>query len=95
MSTFKIVKAHTFLGERGTGTGSADGRVVLFDEAQRTYEKGRQVLRKKLEEDEADLILSSLALSEVASSGDWAGAPNRERILHGHLPHSLAALLPE
>ena len=137
MSTFKIVKAHAFLGERGGSTGSADGKVVIFDEAQRTYEKGRQVLRRPLEEDEAELILNSLAktygtgavvvalvghnqainsgelgivawfkaaqargwrvsisdetlaLAEVASSGDWGAAGNRDRLVHGHLPHSL------
>lgn len=60
LSTFKIVKAHAFLGERGARTGSADGRVVIFDEAQRTYQAGREVLRKKLEADEALLILDSL-----------------------------------
>lgn len=59
-STFKLVKAHHFLGERGDGTSSADGRVVIFDEAQRTYEEGRQVLGKRLEDHEADLILQSL-----------------------------------
>jgi hypothetical protein len=63
MSTFKIVKAHAFLGHRGGGTGSTDGSVVIFDEAQRTYEKGREVLRTKLAEDEADLILASLEQS--------------------------------
>lgn len=62
-STFKIVKAHIFLGERGTQTGSHDGRVVIFDEAQRTYEKGRLVLRSKLEDDEAALILRALERS--------------------------------
>ena len=62
-STFKIVKAHAFLGERGSHTGSRDGRVVIFDEAQRTYEKGRLVLRAKLEDDEAALILRSLERS--------------------------------
>jgi hypothetical protein len=62
-STFKIVKAHAFLGERGSQTGSHDGRVVIFDEAQRTYEKGRLVLRAKLEDDEAALILRSLEKS--------------------------------
>jgi hypothetical protein len=46
-ATFKIVKAHSFLGQRGSGTGSMDGRIVVFDEAQRTYEKGRIVLRSK------------------------------------------------
>ncbi len=63
MSTFKIVKAHNFLGERGAHTGSSDGSVVIFDEAQRTYAKGKEVLRKRLEEDEAELILSSLERS--------------------------------
>ncbi len=60
MSTFKLVKAHAFLGERGTHLHATDGRVVIFDEAQRTYCKGRQVLRKPLEADEARLILESL-----------------------------------
>lgn len=60
MSTFKLVKAHAFLGERGAQLGSADGRVVIFDEAQRTYRKGRMVLRKPLAADEAQLILESL-----------------------------------
>jgi hypothetical protein len=60
MSTFKIVKAHAFLGQRGAGTGSVDGRIVIFDEAQRTYQAGREVLRKRLEADEAKLILDSL-----------------------------------
>jgi hypothetical protein len=36
---------------------------VVFDEAQRTYRKGRQVLRKALAEDEAQLILESLQQS--------------------------------
>ena len=60
MSTFKLVKAHAFLGERGKHLDSADGRVVIFDEAQRTYRKGRLVLRKPLASDEAQLILESL-----------------------------------
>ena len=63
-STFKIVKAHSFLGDRGNNsTGSCDGRIVVFDEAQRTYEKGRIVLRNKLEDDEAALILDTLEKS--------------------------------
>ncbi len=60
MSTFKIVKAHAFLGPRGTRTGSSDGRIVVFDEAQRTYQAGRAVLRRKLPEDEAAMILDGL-----------------------------------
>ncbi len=62
-ATFKIVKAHAFLGERGADTGSSDGRVLIFDEAQRTYERGRRVLRKPLEDDEAALILQSMESS--------------------------------
>ena len=60
MSTFKLVKAHAFLGERGKHLDSADGRVVIFDEAQRTYCKGRLVLRQPLAADEAQLILESI-----------------------------------
>ncbi|MBN9693751.1 MAG: DUF2075 domain-containing protein [Verrucomicrobia bacterium] len=60
MSTFKLVKAHAFLGERGRHLGTSDGRMVIFDEAQRTYRKGRLVLRKPLAADEARLILESM-----------------------------------
>ena len=56
-ATFKIVKAHNFLGKRGHGHRQDDGRVLVFDEAQRTYEKGRVVLGEKLPDHEADLIL--------------------------------------
>ena len=56
-ATFKIVTAHAFLGTRGAAHGQEDGQVVVFDEAQRTYEKGREVLRQRLEDHEADLIL--------------------------------------
>jgi hypothetical protein len=62
-ATFKIVKAHAFLGQRGSQTGSSDGKVLIFDEAQRTYEKGKRVLRKPLEDDEAALILQSMEAS--------------------------------
>jgi hypothetical protein len=57
-ATFKIVKAHNFLGPRGQAHQQEDARVVVFDEAQRTYEKGRQVLGKALTDHEADLILN-------------------------------------
>ena len=56
-ASFKIVKAHNFLGKRGKAHRQEDGRVLVFDEAQRTYEKGRLVLGEKLEDHEADLIL--------------------------------------
>lgn len=55
---FKVVKAHHFLGKRGEPHRQEDGRVLVFDEAQRTYEKGRVVLGEKLADHEADLILS-------------------------------------
>jgi hypothetical protein len=58
-ATFKVVKAHNFLGERGTTHQQEDGRVLVFDEAQRTYEKGRRVLGHALEDHEADLILQA------------------------------------
>jgi hypothetical protein len=54
---FKIVKAHNFLGRRGHEHRQEDGRVLVFDEAQRTYEKGRIVLGSELSDHEADLIL--------------------------------------
>lgn len=56
-ASFKIVKAHNFLGRRGQPHRQEDGRVLVFDEAQRTYEKGRTVLGDKLDDHEADLIL--------------------------------------
>lgn len=57
-ASFKIVKAHNFLGRRGETHRQEDGRVLVFDEAQRTYEKGKIVLGEALREHEADLILS-------------------------------------
>jgi len=57
-ASFKIVKAHNFLGKRGKLHKQDDGRILVFDEAQRTYEKGRPVLGVALEDHEADLILS-------------------------------------
>jgi hypothetical protein len=57
-ASYKIVKAHHFLGKRGEAHRQEDGRVLVFDEAQRTYEKGRVVLGEQLADHEADLILS-------------------------------------
>ena len=57
-ANFKIVKAHNFLGKRGEAHRQEDGRVLVFDEAQRTYEQGRMVLGERLADHEADLILS-------------------------------------
>ena len=62
-SDFKLVKAHDFLGERGKDTGSADGSVLVFDEAQRTYKKGKTVRGRALPDHEADLILQAMEQS--------------------------------
>lgn len=58
-ATHKIVKAHSFLGHRGDDHRQADGQVLVFDEAQRTYAQGRRVLGAALERDEAELILKA------------------------------------
>lgn len=58
-ANYKIVKAHNFLGRRTETHRQEDGRVLVFDEAQRTYEKGKMVLREKLPDHEADLILET------------------------------------
>jgi hypothetical protein len=58
-ASFKIVKAHNFLSERGSMHHQEDSRVLVFDEAQRTYEKGKVVLGKPLPDHEADLILAT------------------------------------
>lgn len=57
-ATYKVVMAHQFLGKRGGAHRQLDGRVLVFDEAQRTYAKGRQVLGERLKDHEADLILA-------------------------------------
>ncbi len=59
---FKIVKAHQFLEltKRPGAAQSTDGRILVFDEAQRTYEAGKIVNRKKLEKDEARLIIEAM-----------------------------------
>lgn len=58
-ATYKVVKAHNFLGSPGSRHRQSDGRVLVFDEAQRTYEMGRRVLGERLEDHEADLILKA------------------------------------
>ncbi|MCW1885104.1 DUF2075 domain-containing protein [Luteolibacter flavescens] len=58
-ANFKVVKAHNFLGKRGSAHSQEDGRLLVFDEAQRTYEKGRIVLGSALDDHEADLILEA------------------------------------
>ncbi|MBL9088906.1 MAG: DUF2075 domain-containing protein [Planctomycetia bacterium] len=58
-ATHKIVKAHNFLNPKGAEHKNRDGRIVVFDEAQRTYEKGRRVMGAALEDHEADLVLAA------------------------------------
>jgi len=62
---FKVVKAHRFLdharsSESARASQSADGRIVIFDEAQRTYSAGTDVNRVKLIDDEASLIVAEM-----------------------------------
>lgn len=58
-ATHKIVKAHRFLGSIGSRHQNADGRVLVFDEAQRTYAKGRPVQGRALVDHEANLVLAA------------------------------------
>lgn len=58
-ATHKIVKAHRFLGSIGSRHENVDGRVLVFDEAQRTYAKGRPVQGRALLDHEANLVLSA------------------------------------
>jgi hypothetical protein len=62
MATYKLVKAHQFINHnqlisQSSKHGNTDGRVIVFDEAQRTYEKGRKVLGSPLPKHEAELVL--------------------------------------
>ena len=63
---FKIVNANRFLeaarGRRTQGQStSTDGRILIFDEAQRTYSAGEIVNGRSLEDDEAVLIVEEMA----------------------------------
>jgi hypothetical protein len=65
-SDFKIVNANRFLeaarGRRAQGAdANADGRILIFDEAQRTYSAGEIVNGRRLEDDEAVLITEEMA----------------------------------
>mgnify|MGYP002819651458 CR=1 FL=1 len=61
-TVFKIVKAHHFLkiNKNKEQAESTDGDVLIIDEAQRTYEKGRIVIDHKLEDHEANLIVEQM-----------------------------------
>ncbi len=85
MSTFKLVKAHAFLGDRGSHLGASDGRVVIFDEAQRTYREGRTVLGKPLAADEAQLILQSLEKSHPGGAVVVALIGHNQAINNGEM----------
>lgn len=60
LATFSIEKAHRFLKTRSTNATRGNETLVIFDEAQRTYLEGRTVTDKKLEKDEAQLVLETL-----------------------------------
>lgn len=61
-TVFKIVKAHHFLKQNKNKEqiSSTDGNILVIDEAQRTYEKGRMVIDHKLEDHEANLIIDEM-----------------------------------
>ena len=61
-TVFKIVKAHHFLKIKKDQEliSSTDGDILIIDEAQRTYEKGRIVIDHKLEDHEANLIIEQM-----------------------------------
>ena len=61
-TVFKIVKAHHFLkfDKNQEQKDSTDGDILVIDEAQRTYEKGRMVIDHKLKDHEANLIIEQM-----------------------------------
>lgn len=67
-TVFKIVKAHHFLKDRDKKNDyqikSSDGNVLIIDEAQRTYKKGRMVIDHKLKDHEANLITEQMQTTQ-------------------------------
>ena len=63
-TVFKIVKAHHFLKPRQKMNdyqiASTDGDILVIDEAQRTYQKGRMVIGEKPLDHEANMILKAM-----------------------------------
>ena len=61
-TVFKIVKAHHFLKPEKNEyqIASTDGDILIIDEAQRTYEKGRIVIDHKLPDHEANMIIKQM-----------------------------------
>jgi len=60
LANFSIEKAHRFLKTRSSNATLSDETLVIFDEAQRTYVEGKVVIDKRLEKDEAQLVLEAL-----------------------------------
>ncbi|MBS10044.1 MAG: hypothetical protein CME19_00395 [Gemmatimonadetes bacterium] len=66
---FKVIQAHSFLDhlrveDNSSAPTSADGRVLVFDEAQRIYAQETTVNSRRLDEDEAVLIMEEMAKRE-------------------------------
>lgn len=60
-TTFNIVNAHNFLSDKeGQQYSGSEGRILVFDEAQRTLSEGKEVNREKLEKDEAFLVIEKM-----------------------------------
>jgi hypothetical protein len=61
-TTFKIAKAHQFLSRNKSQKiqASTDGSILIFDEAQRTYKKGKRVIDHYLKKHEAYLIIEQM-----------------------------------
>lgn len=60
-TTFNVVNAHNFLSDKeGQQYSGSEGRILIFDEAQRTLSEGKEVNRERLEKDEAYLIIEKM-----------------------------------
>jgi len=60
-TTFNILNAHNFLSDaEGQVYSGSEGRILVFDEAQRTLSEGKEVNRERLEKDEAFLIIEKM-----------------------------------
>ena len=60
-TTFNILNAHNFLSDKeGQQYAGSEGRILVFDEAQRTLSEGKEVNRERLEKDEAYLVIEKM-----------------------------------
>jgi hypothetical protein len=60
-TTFNILNAHNFLSDKeGQQYSGAEGRILVFDEAQRTLSEGKEVNRERLEKHEAYLVIEKM-----------------------------------